>query len=81
MNIIKPTANLISLTTANNVYNSAVVYLSALTASTITLANSTGGQIATFVIPANQFIFVQKQPTDTLAANVAVSVTPAGYRG
>lgn len=80
MNIIKPSANLISLTTANTVYNSAVVYLSALTAATITLANS-GGQIATFVIPANQFIFVQKQPTDTLAANVAVSVTPAGYRG
>lgn len=80
MDIIKPTANLISLTTANTIYNSPLVFVSATTAALITVANS-GGNLGTFVIPANQYIFVAKQPTDTVASNVAVSATPAAYRG
>jgi hypothetical protein len=80
MNIIKPSANAISLTTANTIYNSPVVFISATSAATITVANS-GTTIGTFVLPANQYIFVAKQPTDTIASNVAVSATPAAYRG
>jgi hypothetical protein len=80
MNIIKPSANAISLTTANTIYNSKVVFVSAIAAATITVANSSA-TIGTFVIPANQYIFVAKNPTDTIASNVAVSATPAAYRG
>ena len=81
MNIIKPSANVITLTTANDVYSSVLVYVSALSAAQINLASNTGVQRGSFVIPANQYIFVQKNPTDTISANVAVTVTPAAYRG
>ncbi len=80
MNIIRPTANLISLTTANTIYNSPIVFVSATSAAVITIANSTV-TIGTFTLPANQYIYVSKNPTDTIAANVAVSATPASYRG
>lgn len=81
MNIIKPTANVISLTTANAMYGSVIVYIAATSAATINVASNTGTQIGSFVIPANQYIFVQKNPTDTISANVAVQATPASYRG
>jgi hypothetical protein len=80
MNIIKPTSSQISLTTANTISNSQIVYISATSAAVITLANS-GGTIGTFTIPANQYIFVAKTPSDTIAANVAVFATAAAYRG
>jgi hypothetical protein len=80
MNIIKPTANQISLTTANTVYGSQIIYIAAVNAAVITIANSTV-TIGTFTLPANQFIFVSKNPTDTIAANVAVLATAASYRG
>lgn len=81
MNIIKPTANQITLTTANTVYGSQVVFISAITAAVVTVAANTGTNIGTFTIPAGQYIYVQKLPTDTIAANVAVYATPASYRG
>jgi len=80
MNVIKGLGQLISLTTANTVANAACVYIGATSAAVITVAN-TGGTISSFTIPANQYIFVQKNPTDTIAANVAVSATPAAFRG
>ena len=81
MNIIKPSANVIAVTTANNVYSTPLVYVAATAAATITVASNTGTQIGSFVIPSGQYIFVQKNPTDTIAANVAVQATPAAYRG
>ena len=80
MDIIKPTANQISLTTANTIYGSPIVFISATSAAVITVANSTA-TIGTFTIPANQYIFVSKNPTDTIAANIAVFATAATYRG
>lgn len=80
MNIIKGLGAQISLTTANTVANSVCVYIGATSAAVITVAN-TGGTISSFTIPANQYIFVQKNPTDTIAANVAVAATPAAFRG
>jgi hypothetical protein len=80
MNIIRATANQISLTTANTIYNSPIVYISAINAAVITVANS-GGTISTFTIPAGQYIFVSKNPSDTIAANVAVYATASSYRG
>ena len=81
MQIIKPTANQISLTTANDVYGSAIVYVAATTAALITVTTNTSVVTGSFTIPANQYIFVQKNPTDTLTANVAVLATAASYRG
>lgn len=81
MQVIKPTANQISLTTANTVYGSPVVYISTTAAALITVASNTGTTTGTFTLPANQYIYVQKLPTDTIAANVTVYATPAAYRG
>lgn len=82
MNIIKPTANVISLTTSNSISNAAVVFISATAAAQVNLYSNSGTQYASFVIPANQYIYVQKQvPTDLLTSNVAVFATVAGYRG
>lgn len=81
MNIIKPAANVIALTTQNTVYNSVVVYVAATTAAQVNLFSNATTQYASFVIPANQYIFVQKNPTDLISANVAVQATPAAYRG
>jgi hypothetical protein len=81
MNIIKPTGNSISLTTQNTINGSAIVYVAATTAAQVNLYSNAATQYASFVIPANQYIFVSKAPTDLMTANVAVLVTPAGYRG
>ena len=80
MNIIKGLGQQITLTTASAISNAVCVYVSAINAAVITVAN-TGGTISSFTIPANQYIFVQKNPTDTVAANVAVYATPAAFRG
>lgn len=81
MNIIKPSANVISLTTANTVYGSAVVYLSSTETTLVTLTSNSAVVRGTFVVPSNQFIFVEKLPTDTITANVAIFATPAAFRG
>lgn len=81
MNIIKPSANVIALTTANTVYNSPVVYLAATAATLVTVTSNAAVVVGTFVVPANQYVFVEKTPTDTLTANVAISATAAAFRG
>ena len=80
MNIVKPIAAQIALTAASTVSNAQVVYIAATAASVITVANATV-TIGSFTIPANQYIFVSKNPTDTIAASVAVQATAASYRG
>jgi uncharacterized protein YraI len=81
MNIIKPSANVIALTTANAVSNCVLVYVAATAAAQVNLYSNATTQYASFVIPANQYIFVQKAPTDLISANVAVQATVAAYRG
>jgi hypothetical protein len=81
MQIIKPSSNVISVTTQNTVNGSAVVYVAAATIAQVNLYSNSSTQYASFVLPANQFIFVQKAPTDLISANVAVFATPAAFRG
>lgn len=82
MNIIKPTANVIVVTTSNSVLNAAVVFISTSAVAQINLYSNSGTQYASFVLPANQYIYVQKQlPTDLISSNTAVNATVAGYRG
>lgn len=81
MNIVKATANAVTLTTANTIYDSPIVYVAATATALITVTSNTSAVRGTFVLPANQYVFVEKIPTDTLTANVAVFATPASYRG
>ncbi len=81
MNIIKPVANVISLTTQNTVYGSVLVYISSGSAAQVNLYSNATTQYASFVIPSNGYIFVQKNPMDLISANIAVQATPAAYRG
>lgn len=81
MNVIKPTGNAISLTSQNTINNSAIIYISATAAAQINLYSNSTTQYASFVIPANQYIFVAKLPSDLVSSNVAVSATAASYRG
>lgn len=81
MNIIKASANAFSVTTANSVNNTSIVFVSTTAAAQINLYSNSTTQYASFVLPANQYIFVQKNPTDLISANTAVNVTPSAYRG
>ena len=82
MNIIKPIANQISLSaTGNTVYGAPIVFISTATIATVNVISNTGTTTGTFTLPANQYIYVQKLPTDLLTANATVYATPAGYRG
>jgi hypothetical protein len=82
MRIIKPIGNLITLTsTANSFSNATLVYIATGNQATVNVAYSNGTNRFSFSIPANQFMFVSKDPTDVLTANLAVSATAAAYRG
>jgi hypothetical protein len=81
MNIIKPSANAIAVTTQNTVNGSTVLYISAATAAQVNLYSNSTTQYASFVLPAGQYIFVQKAPTDLISSNATIQVTSAAYRG
>ena len=81
MNIIKASGNVIAVTTQNTVSNSAIVYVAATAAAQVNLYSNATTQYASFISPANQYIFVQKNPTDLISSNVAIQVTPSAYRG
>lgn len=81
MNIIKASGNVFSVTTQNTVNNTAIVYVSTAAAAQINIYSNSTTQYASFVLPANQYIFLQKNPTDLISANIAVNITPSAYRG
>lgn len=82
MNIIKPVSNVVTITTQNSVSNAAVVFVSTSAAAQINLYSNSSTQYASFVLPANQYIYVQKlAPTDLISSNTAINATIAGYRG
>ena len=81
MNIIKPTSNVVSLTTANTISGSSLVFVSAIADAQINLYRDSSTQYASFVLPAGQYIYVVKGHSDLLSSNVAVYATPASYRG
>jgi uncharacterized protein YraI len=81
MNIIKASANIFSVTTANSVNNTSILFVSTTAAAQINLYSNSTTQYASFVLPASQYIFVQKNPTDLISSNVAINVTPSAYRG
>ena len=78
--IIKPTANLIAVTTANAVANSNLVRIHASSATTITINTSTGDFVGTFLMPANSVEIVEKAPTDTITSSATANCTPVAYK-
>lgn len=76
---VNPKSPLLAVTTANTVYDATLVraYASANTLVTITDADS--AVVGTFVMPGGTVDFIEKSPTDTITANVALSCTRVGY--
>jgi hypothetical protein len=84
MSIIKGSGNQIALTnTPNNINSAALVYIGATAAATITVASNAAVNVYSFTIPANQYVFIEKLPTDTLIANTnsVAYATKTAYRG
>jgi len=82
MNVINPFSNVITVTTQNTVSNSSVLFISAVSGSSqVNVYSNSTTQYASFVIPSNTYIFLQKLSTDLISANVAIQATPAAYRG
>lgn len=82
MNIIKPLSQQISLSSAANSFNnSTLVYVATTQTSQVNVAYSNGQTRFTFTIPANQYMFVQKEAADVLSANATVLAVAAAYRG
>jgi len=75
---VKLISSEISLTTANTLGGASLVRVYATANAVITLAN-TGGTIGTCTLPAGTIEYFVKQPTDTLAANVAVLATSVAF--
>jgi len=77
--IIKVKGTATDVTTANTVSNSKLVRIYATAETTITVADDTPTTLGTFVMPAGSVEYVEKNPTDTIAADVSVSCTPVSY--
>lgn len=80
MQIIKPTTNSISFSTANTVFGSPLVFLTTTAQSLITITSNTGVVTGSFVVPANQYIVLEKKHTDTVTSNVSIFASGAAYR-
>ena len=78
--IIKPTANLISVSSDNSVANSTLVRIHTTSATTVTIKTSTGDFIGTFSMPANSVEIVEKAALDTIGCSVAANCTPIAYK-
>jgi ATP-dependent protease HslVU (ClpYQ) peptidase subunit len=76
--IIKVANTEISVTAANTVYGSQLVRLCNITAGNI-LITVAGSEAGTFTVRANTEVYVKKAPTDTIAANAAISAAPVGF--
>jgi hypothetical protein len=78
--IIKPTANLIAVTTDNSVANSTLIRIHTTSATTITVKTSTGNFVGTFSMPANSVEIVEKAALDTIASSESANCTPIAYK-
>jgi hypothetical protein len=68
----------LSLTTANTVSTASCVRVYASANAVITVANASG-TIGTCTVPGGTVEYFIKQPTDTIAANVAVLATSVAF--
>ena len=78
--IIKPTANLIAVTTADSVANSTLVRIHTTSATVVTINTSTGDFVGTFSMPANTVEIVEKAALDTITCSTSANCTPVAYK-
>lgn len=77
--IIKPTANLISVTSADAVANSTLVRIQTGQATTITIKD--GDEfVGSFIMPANTVEIVEKGALHTITATATANCTPIAYK-
>lgn len=76
--ITKVKATEIAVTTANTVNDASVVRVYASATAVLTVAN-TSGTIGTLTIPTGRVEYIEKKPTDTIAANVSVQATSVAH--
>ena len=75
---VKILSSEISVTTANAVGGASLVRVYATANSLITLANA-DGTIGTCTMPGGVIEYFVKQPSDTIASNVAVRATSVAF--
>lgn len=78
--IIKPLGEIVAVTTANSVANSNLVRIHTTSATTVTVANSTGSTLGSFSMPANTVEIVEKAATDTIACSASANCTPVAFK-
>lgn len=69
----------ISVTTANTVFESKNVRVFAANSALVTVRDSSNNVIGTMTYPAGTIEVIEKSPTDTISANVAVLCVAIGY--
>lgn len=79
--IIKPTANLVAVTTANSVANATLVRIQTGQVTTIEVKTAGDVYVGTFIMPANSVEILEKAATDTITATGgAANCTPVAYK-
>jgi NAD kinase len=78
--ILKPTANLIAVTSANACANSTLVRIHTSAATVVTINTSTGNYVGSFSMPADTVEIVEKSPTDTITCSASANCTPVAYK-
>jgi hypothetical protein len=78
--IIKPTANLVAVTTQDTVNNSTLVRIQAGSLTTVAIKNASNTHIGTFIMPAGTVEIVEKAATDTITCSAVANCTPVAYK-
>lgn len=66
--------------TANTVGNARLVRVHATANTVVTIANSTPSNIGTISVFGGTDVFIEKQPTDTIATDVAAKAVSVAFR-
>lgn len=85
MNILKGSGDQITLSSdgPNTINGAVLVYIASTNTTTVTVASNAAVNVYSFTIPANKYIFIEKNPNDTLISSVnsVAYATKAAYRG
>ena len=80
MNILKPLAEAVTVTAANTVSNSQLLYIYGDFASTITIQTA-GAANTSIKIAQDQTIILEKEASANIIPSANVTVTPVAYKG
>ena len=82
MKVLKLLGSATALGSADNVDTASLCFVVNTTTSAVevTLATSGASTIGTAYVPASGSIFIEKDPTDTLAASASIHATSVAFR-